>query len=494
MARAITRFIDVVVTKDTPSVTAAGFGVLAVVTDNDLVTTTTRIKRFTTADSVSDFFGPTSEEYYAANAFFNQAPENTEHPEEINFVRFANSNPFGTIEGGDEPGTDIALWQGVTSGGFGYSRGGTPGTVLALNFAAVESMDDVCSVIEAGSAGGFDVFYRGGRFILVSNSNGVIELLTAPPTGTDISGATTTTSNFLNASVLKSGVNPGGTILSDGASSTETFAAAITAIETVNNDWASMGVLKEFRDSSSIEDMADAIESRRKIFVAATNDVNVLTLGSTSTFSYYGKNANYKRTAAIYNEFEDEYSDMAWLGLQLPKKIGSTNWALQTLPGIAEGARSDITPSNIVTSQIDAALDVNTNVYTTTLGSDFIYFGTMLGGKNIEKEGEYIDIVRNIDFLQARVEEGLMSLLLEKDILPMTNAGISIVDNRLKSLLDTYGVKQGILIEGSIVTSFPKRSEISQSDRDDRLLPDGTFTAELTGGINKVVLRGKVYI
>ena len=64
----------------------------------------------------------------------------------------------------------------------------------------------------------------------------------------------------------------------------------------------------------------------------------------------------------------------------------------------------------------------------------------------------------------------------------------------MKSRLDEYGVKQGILVEGSVTTSFPKRSEVSQSDRDDRLLPDGTFIAELQGGMNKIVVRGTVFI
>ena len=182
------------------------------------------------------------------------------------------------------------------------------------------------------------------------------------------------------------------------------------------------------------------------------------------------------------------------VGQQLPKDVGSTNWSFKTLAGIAEGATQNIEASNLSETQIDAALDVNANVYTQTLGADFMYFGTMGGGKNIDKEGEYIDIIINIDFLQARVEEGLMSLLLEKDIIAFTDGGISIVDTRLKNLLQTYGVNQGILVDGTVVTSFPKRAEVDQTDRDDRKLPDGKFTAELTGGINTVVVRGIVSI
>jgi hypothetical protein len=178
----------------------------------------------------------------------------------------------------------------------------------------------------------------------------------------------------------------------------------------------------------------------------------------------------------------------------LPKDVGSTNWAYKTLAGIAEGASQDIEASSLTQTQIDAAMDVNANVYTQTLGADFIYFGTMTGGKNIDKEGEFIDIIINIDFLQARIEEGLMSLLLEKDIIPFTDGGITIVDTRLKSLLQTYGVDQGILVENTVVTFFPKRNDVSQTDRDDRKLPGGTFTAELTGAINTVVVRGIVSI
>jgi len=285
----------------------------------------------------------------------------------------------------------------------------------------------------------------------------------------------------------------GGSILSQGQIA-ETFATAITAIENINSDWYAMGALKKYRDGTAAEDMADEIESRRKMFLIATNDANTLVLSDTSTFMYYIKNAKYKRSAGIYHDNDTLYPDASWMGQQLPKDVGSTNWAFKELAGIAEGAEVDIPAVVLSELQKDAALDVNCNVYTTVLAADFVYLGTMGGGKNVDKEGEFIDIIRNIDFLQARTEEGLMSLLLEKDIIPFTNAGITIVDTRLKSRLDEYGVKQGILVEGSIITSFPKRSEVSQSDRDDRLLPDGTFTAELQGGINKVVVRGTVFI
>lgn len=491
--RAIKRFVDVEIRKDAPRVSAAGFGILLAITDSLLLSTTRRVRRFTTPESVGLFFGTSSEEYKAADAFFFQDPFLEEQPSEMQFGRFADADTAALIECGDSPELDVDVWKLVTDGEFSVDIDGGAVELTGLDFSTVTSLDDVASVIDTALAANGDCYFLINRFNIISGTTGAASTIglletVAVPAGTDISG-----SDYLDGDVAVSPTNLGGSILSQGQV-LETFDAAITAIEAIQNDWYAMGAVKKYRDLPVTEDMADEIESRRKMFLIASNDANVLVLGSTSTFSYYLKNLNYKRSAVIYHDNDTLYPDMAWMGQQLPKDVGATNWAYKTLAGIPEGAEVSIPAVLLTEAQKDAALDVNCNVYTEVLAASFTYFGTMGGGKNADKEGEFIDIIRNIDFLQARTEEGLLSLLLEKDIIPMTNAGITIVDTRLKSRLDEYGVKQGILIEGTVVTSFPKRSEISQSDRDDRLLPDGTFTAELQGGINTVVVRGTVYI
>lgn len=493
VTRAIERFIDVQVTKEAPLVSAAGFGKALIVTNSVLLTTTTRVKTFTTLASVGEFFGTSSEEYKAADAYFNQDPFNSNKPEELLYGSYINAAVAAVIECGNSPLTTLATWVAITDGEFGVTIDGGLVDVASLDFSTATSLDDVAALIDTGLGANGDCYYLGGRFNINSATTGAASTITlldtvAAPAGTDISGT-----GFLDGDTAVSGTNPGGSILSQGQVA-ETFAAALTAIENANNDWYAMGSIKAFRDSSDAEDMADAIESRRKMFLITSNDTNTLVSGDTSTFSYYLKNANYKRTAIIFHDNSAVYPDTSWMGQQLPKEVGQTNWSYKTLAGIAEGATSDIDPVTLTEAQKDAALVVNCNLYSTVLSANTTYFGTMGGGKNADKDGEYIDIIRNIDFLQARVEEGLFSLLLEKEIIPFTNGGISTVDNRLKSRLDEYGVKQGILAEGSVETSFPKRSEVSTANRDGRLLPDGTFTGELQGGINKVVVRGTVYV
>jgi hypothetical protein len=629
VTRAIKRYVDVEIRKDTPAVSAAGFGDTVIITDNVLLSTTRRYRAFTDDTSVGAFFGTDSEEYKAANAYYNQDPFNTERPNILGFGAFCSSPRGALLEMGDSPQTDLSVWQAVTDGEFAITVDGSPAVAVSLDFSSVTSLDDVATVIDTAITLYASCYFLANRFNIRSKSVGSSSTISLLSTvggglGTDISGA-----GFLDGDTPYSVVTPGGSYLSQGCGSVatsaklisgdftednltpelawntlgligefqitidgvntqavvdlsdafttmdqvafaintqvpngtviwnsstsrfeitsnttgitstityastvtspvnvdisgnlsmglywmdaalpennvtitqgaagsagETFEEALTAIENVNNDWYAMSAVKSYRDSSYIEEMADSIESRRKMFYIATNDPNVLVFGNTSTSSYYVKNANYRRTGFIYHDNEALYIDMSDLGLQLPKPIGSTNWAYQTLAGTAQGALVDITPVVMTEAQKDAALSVNCNIYTTT-SADFTYKGTMGGGRDADKNGEYIDIVRNIDFLQARIEEGQLNLFLTSELIPMTDPGIAAMDNQLNSDIDTYGIKQGIIVEGSVKTFFPRRVDISQADRDARKLPDGTFSADLQGAIDTVTIRGTVFV
>jgi len=81
--RQIVRFIDVVIQKDSPLLSAAGFGTLIVLTDYQYLSTTRRVREFSTVEAVEDFFGTSSEEALAADAYFNQDPFLSNSPENL---------------------------------------------------------------------------------------------------------------------------------------------------------------------------------------------------------------------------------------------------------------------------------------------------------------------------------------------------------------------------------------------------------------------------
>ena len=374
MAREITRYVDVAITKETALLQAAGFGIPILLTDD--VTTlpiATRVKEYLSLAAVEVDFADTTDEYKAAKAYFNQDPFNKKHPEKLL----------------------IGSWD------------------------------------------------KGGA---------------------------------------------------------EDIADALQDIIDTNDTWYAMGTVAGLRtDETNLELLATEIEALRKVLILCSNNADSYDSASTTDLLYVLKNkdtSGYKRTMIIYHDDATLYPDWSIMGKFLPIDPGSSQIAYQILAGTSAGA-TFIDAADITSVNKDNLFAKNGNTIVEVAGQTFIYPGTMVGGKNIDREGEWFDIIRSIDYMQARVEEGLLSLMLEKandaSKIPFTNDGIGLVRTRLGDKLNDM-VEAGILVEDSIVITTPTRDEVSTDNRDDRILPDVDFNAELAGAIQKIVVRGKVRV
>ena len=281
----------------------------------------------------------------------------------------------------------------------------------------------------------------------------------------------------------------------------EDIVDAFTAIRNVTDEFYAVGITAAIRtETASLHLLATEIEAMRKVFIVDSNDADILSLTDTTSLAYLLREegtSGFKRTSVNYHTDVTKYSAWAIMGRILPIGAGKSTMSYQILAGPEDGA-DFIEAAAITEVQKDNLFLANGNTTVEQSNQVFYFNGTMTGGKNLEREGEWFDIIRGIDFLQARIEEGLLSLLLEKaqadSKVPFTDAGIAMVKTRLNSLLDTFGVQQGILVDGSIVISVPSRADTTTVDRDDRLLRDVDFTADLAGAIGKVVVRGKVRV
>ena len=115
-------------------------------------------------------------------------------------------------------------------------------------------------------------------------------------------------------------------------------------------------------------------------------------------------------------------------------------------------------------------------------------------------EGEFIDIMRGVDWITARMEENVYSKLVNSNKIPYTIEGISIIEGAIRQTLDN-AIANGVLTpdpetyDGNpYEVVVPIISEISTNDRANRLLPDVTWEARLAGAIHKVIIRGKVVV
>jgi hypothetical protein len=121
------------------------------------------------------------------------------------------------------------------------------------------------------------------------------------------------------------------------------------------------------------------------------------------------KQLGYDRTFTIYNgDTASYFADAAWLGRQLPTIPGSSNWAFKSLTGIIA--------DDLLSSQSSAVFTNNGNTYETFAGQSITRYGKV-------SSGEWIDVIRGADWLQARLQENLYSTLINVEKIPYTDAG-----------------------------------------------------------------------
>jgi hypothetical protein len=140
---------------------------------------------------------------------------------------------------------------------------------------------------------------------------------------------------------------------------------------------------------------------------------------------------------------------------------------------------------NLTDTQRSALDGKNGNYYISAGGLALTYPGKTASG-------EWFDVTRFVDWLQARLRERLIGLLANNAKVPFTDAGIALVVAEIRAQLQ-QGVAVGGLAESPAFTiSAPLASDVSSVDRAARTLPDVTFSARLAGAIHAIELTGNI--
>lgn len=237
------------------------------------------------------------------------------------------------------------------------------------------------------------------------------------------------------------------------------------------------GVIVCSHVAADILQVAKYIESQLLVYVTATADAACLTNSNTDIMSQL-MNLELDRTMILYSaEANTNGPDGAWMGYVLPTTPGSSNWAMKTLVGIDA--------DNLNPTQIANVTSKRGNIYVTVGGN-----GTTLYG--IAPGGDYFDVTILIDWITARLQEGIIAV--ETDPLnlkvPYTNAGISMLTNPIRSVLQ-QAQDNGGLVPGWTVFA-PNVVDVPQADKVNRVLNNIGFNAVLAGAINQINIQGFV--
>ena len=253
-------------------------------------------------------------------------------------------------------------------------------------------------------------------------------------------------------------------------------------IRNIDDDWYCL--LLDSETQAHIQDAAAYIEALKKIHLAMSTDDAIFSAASTTDVAYVLKAAGYDRTAVIAKKGPvTDFPHAAWAGMMLPRTPGEATWAYKSLSGVAVDV---LTPGEKAVALRNAqGTGKNANIYTRVGGVSITQDGNMASG-------EYIDVMRGVDFISARIQERVYFQLVNLPKIPYTNAGVNIILNEIDAVMKT-AINQGILrADPAPTVSAPDVQDIDPIDRGNRLLPDVKFQGQLAGAIHRTEIQGVV--
>ncbi len=235
----------------------------------------------------------------------------------------------------------------------------------------------------------------------------------------------------------------------------ETYAAAITAIQAVDDDWVGLAIAS--RDVADIEAVGVACEALDKIFIAQANTAGILT----GTFpTGLADIVGLDHTALVYNLADSDWSDVAWLGkvLAFDPDEKSAPWDCP-LKGVTDYS------ATISSTEKGFALGHNVNLilpYTATAPT-YVGPGVVMSGKPIYE-------VLTAIWMKIRMRERLANMVVRftsaGDKIPLTLAGQYAVKSELDAVLQ-IAVNAGHIVAGQYVI---EPQTLSDSDYETRTM------------------------
>lgn len=427
--------VTVTISSDGPPLTRAGFGtpmVLAFHTE-----WSERVRYYEDMDGVGEDFDPSSPVYRCLNAMFAQSPR----PPRIAVGRRALA-PTQAVT--ITPTAADATKYTVTIDGTEFT------------FTSGESADE--EDVATGLAGAIN----GGSLDVTASVTGSGSAATLEIEA-DNAGDWFSFSVGSLLSLVTDNADPG--VTSD-----------LTAISNENDDW--YAVYSISRSKAEVASIAAWVESRGKLFAFDSNDSDILGSGTTDIFSTL-KASSYFRVLPMFKRTPGDFAAAAWLARVLPLDPGSETWAFKTLAGVSSDFLTATEKQNI--------LGKNGNAYYS------------IAGRNVTREGrvssgEWVDVVRGRDWLEARLSEDTAEVIVNAEKLPYTDAGAEVVRSTVQARLNN-GVSVGLLADDPApVATVPRVAEVPTADRRARRLPAVKFQARLAGAIHAVEINGSVSV
>ncbi|WQM78949.1 hypothetical protein [Salmonella phage PC79-13] len=442
--------VNVDITLNTAGTTREGFGLPLFLASTDNFEE--RVRGYTSLTEVAEDFGENTAAYKAARQLWSQTPKVTQLYIGRRSMQYTISIPDAVVER-----TDYSLTIAVGGG-------------VSQPYRYTAQADDTALIVLTQFKGQIeaDPTIKDDVTINVTGTGSSATMIVTKAGDNDFVKVTSTTNT-----------------VSIAGTTADTAASALAAIETYSTDWYFISA--EDRTAQFVLAMASEIQARKKIFFTANADVAALQgteLASASDVPAQLAKSMYTRTVCLWHHTAShDYPEMAYVAYGAPYDAGSIAWGNAQLTGV----EASLQPANQrpLTSIQKSALDVRHCNFIDLDG------GVPVVRRGITSGGEWIDIIRGVDWLESDLKTSLRDLLINQKGGKITYDDTGIT--RIRQVIETSlqrAVNRNFL--SSYTVNVPKASQVALADKKARILKDVTFAGILAGAILDVDLKGTV--
>lgn len=386
---------------------AAGFqnfGSMLAITPEDVIDVGERVRDFENLDEVIEEFGGSGPAYEAAVLYFSQLPR----PNRFHIGRWNQTASKATLHGGilAVADLDMGTWTTITNGGMVITVDGVTKTLTSLNFSTATNLNQVASIIQAGSTGftvTWDAAYE--RFDVKSTTTGVTSTISyaTAGTGTDISNKAQLRVGQANAPV--------------NGQAAETILAAVQACADRSSEWYALAVVADTmptdNDLVSVSAFIEGSERNRMHIISTQASATLDPLATTDLGSRL-KSLRYMRSYVNYSSMH-KFSGVSAFARAATVDFEAENTTMtlkfKQLPGVGVDILTE-TQANILK-------DKNVNVFV-QYDND-----TAILQEGVMSNGYWFDEVHNADWYANALQTDIWNVLYqEQRKVPQTDDGI----------------------------------------------------------------------
>lgn len=251
---------------------------------------------------------------------------------------------------------------------------------------------------------------------------------------------------------------------------------AVTAINAGDSDW--FGFVTPYMSKANINALASFAEGANKLFMAQTADSDVLT-SATDDVASVQMNASRSKTIVAHHPNMSDAIGPGLMMRQLATTVGTTQWQFKQVPGSVS-----VPYSTTQTGFMDAK-NVTYMIVARRVNASR---GGLVAG------GEWIDVIRLIEFLRSRIAEDVYSAQLNAEKIPYNTKGIESVRSTVQGRLDSK-IGEGLSDDPNPpVVTVPALEDTTEGDRTSRVLNNVEFDARLEGAIILANINGTVTV